>query len=433
MARKIAVYIIDEDFQAVDALASILRQTPDITVIGKAASGRAALDNIGDLLPDVAVVSLDLRDVDSLALVRGLTSTLRTRVLVASARADRALIDRALQSGASDFLSKPFLPTEAMEAIRSVAPARDEEGAATAVTPPPPAAAEATAQPAVSPPPRGRVVTFYGAKGGVGKTTLAVNAAIAIGQLTRERVALVDLDLEFGSVAAMLGCRPPASIIDLVRARGDLRPELAERVLLAVNGTTVRLLAAPPTPELAAEVEGGVHPGQGNAIANILTALRQWFDWVVIDTASNFRDTNLTALDLSDVIYVVTTPDIPALQNTGKCLDVLLDQLGYERERVKLILNHADAAVGLTPQDVTGGLDYPISRTIPRDHQTAIWAANCGRPFVLDSPRQPISEAIAALARALVNPEADEAKPPERRRGLFGAFGGGSRRREGIR
>lgn len=430
MARKIAVYIIDEDLQAIDALASILRQTPDITVIGKAVSGRAALDNIGELLPDVAVVSLDLRDVDSLALVRGLTSTLRTRVLAASARADRALIDRALASGASDFLSKPFLPTEAMEAIRSVAPARDEEGTAPVAAPPP--ATEAATQPAPAPP-SGRIVTFYGAKGGVGKTTLAVNAAIALSQLVRERVALVDLDLEFGSAAAMLGCRPPASIVDLVRARGDLRPELLERVLLPISGTTVRLLAAPPTPELAAEVEGGVHPGQGNVIANILLALRQWFDWVIVDTGSNFRDPVLTALDLSDVIYLVTTPDIPALQNAGKCLDVLLDQLGYGRERVKLVLNHADAAVGLTPQDVTGGLDYPISRTIPRDHQTAAWAANCGRPFVLDSPRQPISEAVAALARALVKPEAEEARPPERRRGLLGALGGGPRRREGSR
>ncbi|MGE5559828.1 MAG: response regulator [Chloroflexota bacterium] len=416
MAQKTTVYIVDEDLQAIDALASLLRQTPDLTVIGKAVLGRAAMDNIGELLPDVAVISLDLRDVDSLELIRGIASSMRTRILVTSARADRELIDRAGESGAIDFLSKPFLPSEAVEAIRSVAVPPGSNGNPVAAAEPAAARQSAPLPPAA----RGQVVTVFGTKGGVGKSTVAINTAVAISLMTRDKVVLVDLDLEFGSAAAMLGCKSLATIIDLIRARADLRPDVVERVLLNVNGTTMRLLASPPTPDLAAEVEGEIHPGQGNAITAIITALRQRFDWIVIDTASNFRDVNLTAFDMSDLIYVLTTPDIPTLQNTGKCLDVLLDQLGYDRAKVKLVLNHADAAVGLTPQDVTGGLEYPISHNIPRDNQTAAWAANCGRPFVLDSPKLPISEAIIGIARSLVNPQAEDGRPQEKRRRLFG-------------
>jgi pilus assembly protein CpaE len=357
-------------------------------------------------------VSLDLTDTDSVTVVRELMSRLRIRVLVTSARADRVLIDQAIDAGALDFLSKPFLPTEAIEALRGLAPQPAAEGGG--------AAFPATA-PFVPPPPvaRGKVVTVFGTKGGVGKSTVAINTAAAIGLMTRDRVVLLDLDLEFGSAAAMLGCKPLTTVIDLIRARSELRPELVERVLLSVHGTTMRLLASPPTPDLAAEVEGEIHPGQGSTLKDIIDALRQRFDWVLIDTASNFREVNLTAFDLSDFIYVVTMPDIPTLQNTGKCLDILIDQLAYDRSKVRLVLNHCDAAVGLTPQDVTGGLEYPISYNIPRDNQTAAWAANCGRPFVIDNPKLPISEAIIGLARGLVNPPNEGNKSPEKRRGLF--------------
>lgn len=422
MARKTTVYIIDEDVQAIDALASLVRQVPDMTVIGKAVSGRAALDNIGLLLPDVAVLSIDLHDVDSFAFVRQLSDSLHIRVLVTSARADRASIDRALECGATDFLSKPFLPTEAIEAIRNVALAAtggDGVGGQADATTSVGAAIAASAAPAQAAP-HGRVVTVFGTKGGVGKTTVAINTAAAISLMTREKVVLIDLDLEFGSAAAMLGCKPLATIIDLVRAHSELKPELIDRALLSVHGTSMRLLASPPTPDLAAEVEGATQPGQGGILTAIINALRQRFDWIVIDTASNFRDSNLTAFDLSDLIYVVTTPDIPTLLNTGKCLDVLIDQLGHERTNVRLVLNHCDAAVGLTPQDVTGGLEYPISHSVPRDNQTAAWAANCGRPFVLDNPKLPIAEAIIGLARSLINPDTGAGRHQEKRRSLFG-------------
>jgi pilus assembly protein CpaE len=264
----------------------------------------------------------------------------------------------------------------------------------------------------------GHVITVFGAKGGVGKSTLTVNLASALARLDPGQVVIVDLDLEFGAVAAMLSCRPLATIVDLVRAPA-LSSELVDRALLPVSSAGVSILAAPPTPDLATEVEVAALPGAPNGVKGIISALRQRFGWVIIDTAASFRDVNLTAFDAAEIIYLVTTPDIPTLHNTAKCIDVMVSQLGYDRSKVKVVLNHADSAVGLTVQDVAAGLDYQISYQLPRDAQTVGWAANCGRPFVIDRPRTPLAEAVAAIARELVGPT-DMPPKQERRHGLFG-------------
>jgi pilus assembly protein CpaE len=441
MPRDIRVYLIDEEAQALTALADIIGQVPGLVVVGQATGGRPALDNVAAMAPDVVVVSLDLRDVDSLALVRGLSGMLSARIIVTSSRAEPRLVELAKHCGALDFVSKPFHAGEAVEAIRNasatvaddaqtaeagdtssseadvsqgaVAEDRDALGHEAAT-----AGVSAHQPDSETEESSGHVITVFGAKGGVGKSTLTVNLASALARLSPGQVVIVDLDLEFGAVAAMLSCRPLATIVDLVRAPA-LSPELVDRALLNVSGAGVSILAAPPTPDLATEVEVSALPGVPNGVKGIIKALRQRFEWVIIDTAANFRDVNLTAFDAAEIIYLVTTPDIPTLHNTAKCIDVMVTQLGYDRTKVKVVLNHADSAVGLTVQDVAAGLDYPISYQFPRDAQTVGWAANCGRPFVIDRPRTPLAEAVTAMARELVGPT-DAPQKPERRHGLFG-------------
>lgn len=392
--RKITLFIVDSDLEAIDALASAARQTPDLTVVGKATSGQTALSAIRELRPDVAVVSLDLPDSDTMVLINDLSGALGVNVLATSATVNRERIEHAREAGARDFLASPFLPREVAEAIRGVVPM--------------PAAAGAAATPVAPPPARGKVVTVFGTKGGVGKTTVAVNLAAALNTLTHGRVVLVDLDLEFGSAAAMLGTKPLATIVDLWRSRNDLTQETAERSLLSVTGNGLRLLASPPTPDLAAELESQVRPGQGNGLTEILKFLARSHDWVVVDTSSSFREVNLTALDLSDQICVITAPDIPTLRNTGKCLDILLDQLAFDPTKIRLVLNHSDASVGLTNLDVSSSLGTAISNRIPHDNSTAAWAANCGQPFVIHRPATPIAKAVSAIAKTIIDSTAGD-------------------------
>jgi len=335
------------------------------------------------------------------AVISQVTRDPATGVIILGEEMDPEMLRGSMQAGARDYVLVRTEGQRLGEAIRRVA--------AAAV---PPQAAQRTA---VSGP--GKVITVFSTKGGVGKTTIASNLATAVAMNSGKDVALVDLDLEFGGVSSMFGAHAPASILDLCRLDTTVDPALVDKVMVpaklaAMPGARqrritspmgdVKILAAPQSPDLAAEVDGDARRRPGyNYVAEILEAIVETTPYVIIDTGSSFRDTNLTALDRSDMILLVTTPDILALQNTGKCLEILLHRLEYSPDKIVLLMNQADTAMGVSLQEISRGLDFPVSHRLPRDARTVIWAANCGQPFVLTTPKSKVAEGIVALARQI--------------------------------
>lgn len=239
-----------------------------------------------------------------------------------------------------------------------------------------------------APGPRGRIVTVFSAKGGCGKTTLATNLAATLADRGRRQVCLVDLDLAFGDVAIALQLFPAHTIADAVP-------------LADVDFTAVQALLTPHSPGLTTLV-APVEPGSAESIpatlvAHILELLRAHFDYVVVDTPPAFDDQVLAAFDLSDVIALMATLDIPALKNLKLTLETMA-LLNYPRERWRVVLNRADSKVGLAISEVEKTLRAPISAQIPssRDVPASI---NRGVPISLDDPRHPVSLAILDFAQ----------------------------------
>lgn len=416
-----------------------------------------------DVRPDVLLYDLDEPDLGGWDGLDRIRRAWRGPVVVRSSRASDADLDDAIRRGVVEYLMKPLAPEELVaavrlatqtpvrevadplevaargEAVRDETPerppasrgARPAGPAATPAPGPDPGAgrkaarstwrAETTPPQAPDGPPekRGLLVTLFSTKGGVGKTTLAANLGVALFEQTRRVPALVDLDLEFGCLAAFFGLRASASIADLCRLDASLAGEVAEKVMLAGQPPGLRVLAAPPTPELAAEVEGDgkAHPDR-NYVEEVLTGLVHRYDLVIVDAGANFREAALTALDLSDLVLLVSTGDIPSLQNTGKCLDVLLKRLDYPAEKLRLVLNRSDRLVGLSEEDIRQGLSFPVYHKLPTDEPTAVWAANYGRPFMLDRPGSKLGRAVAELSgRLAVELEARLTPRPSRAAG----------------
>ncbi|MDP2858236.1 MAG: AAA family ATPase [Bacillota bacterium] len=408
--ERTRVLIATRDPSRFEKMIPTIVATGRFTVVGIASNAETALDECKRLNPHVLIAGTDFQSPDVWHLVRKAQALHNVAVVLVGGSQDTAFLRRAMQSGAKDFL---FEPLKAEEVIASLDQVRDSGGLANGAEP-------------LEAKPQGKIITIFGTKGGVGKSFIAANVASSAQIQSKKRCVIVDLDLEFGCLAALFGLRPRASIVDLCRTEGQIEPETVEKVLMqAQPSLDLRVLVSPPTPDLAAEVEGEGRRVKGRSyVTDILSCLKQSYDYIFVDTASSFRETNIAALDMSDVILVVTAPDIPTLQNTGKCLDILLEAFKYPQEKVLVALNRADGGAGLTTEDIARGLQYSIKYELPSDGRNVTWSANCGRPLIVERPKTPVAEAVNAMASGLiwqVTNERAKDKPARshRRRGVL--------------
>jgi pilus assembly protein CpaE len=240
--------------------------------------------------------------------------------------------------------------------------------------------------------PKGKIISVYSPKGGTGCTTLAVNLALTLHN-EDTRVALVDGNLQFGDVAVFMNEQGKNTIIDLAPRAEELDPEIVEEVMLKHGASGIHILAAPSRPEYAEKVSSG-------QFTRVLEYLSQIYAYVVVDTASLLTDVTLAAIDVSDVIVLVTTQDIPAIKNCRLFLD-LLQTLGIQRERILFAMNRYDKRITITPERVAENLKQEVSAVIPLDEATVMKAVNRGIPFVLESKNQPASRGIFSLAESV--------------------------------
>jgi len=250
---------------------------------------------------------------------------------------------------------------------------------------------------------QGRVVTVFSPKGGVGKTTVAVNLALALTDKGARSVCLVDLDLGFGDVAITMQLFPTHSIEQAVGSENTIDLTMLEG-LLTRHQDSLMLLAAPSHPEVRERVTPVL-------VSKILRTLREGFDYVVVDTAPSFDDQTLTALDETDECVIVATLDVPTLKNVKVALETF-EVLDIARGHRHLLLNRADDAVGISTDKVEAILGMEISAHVASSIEIAA-ATNAGTPIIAAKPQHQSSAAIVELASKVVGEEvALMAAPP---------------------
>jgi pilus assembly protein CpaE len=409
MSDHIRVLIVDDIPETRDHLTKLLGFEKDIEVVGAAASGAEALQMAASLLPDVVLMDINMPDMDGITATELLSAQVPTTAIVMmSVQGEADYLRRSMLAGAREFLVKPFSSDELNASIRQVH-AREREkrvryGA--------PAAVEARASAAREP---GRVVAVFSPKGGVGRTTIAVNVAVAAASEPGSRVALVDGSFQFGDVGVLLNLNPKnKSIADLVpelEAGGE--PESLDTFLMT-HSSGLKVLLAPPSPELAETVTP-------SAAKRVLEVLRGRYDIVVVDCASSFSDATLAILDIADTILTVLTLEITSIKNLRLFLEVS-DQLGYAADKVQLVLNRADSALGIRVADVEHSIGRKVDHTVVSDGRSVVYALNRGVPFFLSNREAQVSQDILRLARSLTGePEKarDGARKQAPRKSLF--------------
>lgn len=250
--------------------------------------------------------------------------------------------------------------------------------------------------------PSGKLITVFSPKGGVGKTTLAVNLGIALAAKDQKRVCLVDLDLGFGDIAITLQLFPARTIADAVPMEYDLDFAALEP-LLTPHRNGISALVAPVQPD----AKDSIPP---SLVSKILQILKQHFDYVIVDTSPAFDEHVLQAFDETEDLLLVATLDVPTLKNV-KIAAETLDLLNFPKARRRLVLNRADDKVGLAPEKVESTLDMKIQASIPTSPEVAN-ATNSGEPIVSSNPKHPVSQAVMQLADLLVGSSAAAAPTP---------------------
>jgi pilus assembly protein CpaE len=349
--------VISPDTKLHDELRAALHALGDRAPVPHfVAESRAGCEAARSRQPEVVLVEMG-RDLAALkALAAEIHAGAPRALLVAAMRpeltagdSEGAVLIEVLRCGVKDFLRRPVSTTE-LDLL--LARAQDQG--------PPQAARQAA------------VVSFVSNKGGVGKSTLAVNSAVVLARRNPGRVLLIDASLQLGVAASMLDLRPAATLTDAVRERTRLDESFLRR-LATPHESGLHLLAAPHSAIDAAEVDD-------ESISHVITLARRSYDFVIVDTFPLLDRVVVAILDLSERTYLVMENVVPTLLGAAKLVE-LLGGLGFPAERQRIVLNrYAVVSGGLAPLDVANRLGRPVDFVLPYDKRVVV-AANIGRPY----------------------------------------------------
>jgi len=405
----IRILIVDDIPSTRDNLQKLLGFEDDIEVCGSAGDGKEAIDQAHKLRPDIILMDVNMPSMDGIQATEQLAQELPTSpVIIMSVQGERDYLRRAMQAGAREFLIKPFSHDELVAAVRRVYQLEQKK----TVAAPPQAAATA---PVHAGPALGEVYLVISGKGGVGKTIVASNLAVSLANETNARVALVDLDLQFGDVGVMFNVDHPRTITDLVDTVDAADAESINTVL-ADGPSGVKILLSPLSPELADLVTT-------DHVRTVMRELRKMFDYIVVDGSSHLAESTLEVIEMASKIVLVTSLTIPSIKTAKLSLKVL-DSLDVEAEDILLVVNRVDSHGDFNREAIESNLRTKVAVQLPHDPQAVGVSVTRGVPFVQLQPEAEISRSMRELVgqlapAAALNGESTEESGRKKKR-LFG-------------
>lgn len=382
MAEKIRILIVDDDEQVRDGLARLLEIEDEgrMEVVGFAEDGREAVNQAIQLHPDVVLMDINMPIMNGIEATSQITQVAPDiGVIMLTVQDDPIYIAQALRARAVDYMTKPVSSSELSDSIY-----RYMAGRQPYVAPPPPPPAPVT----------GHVVGVLGFKGGVGKTTLAVNLAVGLAK-AKKKVVLVDSDILFGDVSISLNTRAQRSIVHLARVAADadqIEPDAMEAALVP-HESGLKLLLSPTNLDDIEILSAGV-------VTNLLNFLKQQFEYVIVDTSCHLDEVLAATVRTSDRLIVVTQPSMSSLKDTR----LMFHELdGMEAmHKVIVALNQVERTNQITPEQIANHLKVSIPIQIPND-PTALNALNSGVALItLDPKRSPGIKPLVDMVKVVM-------------------------------
>ncbi len=391
--ERIKVVIADDIKETRENIKKLLSFEKNIEVIGEAENGEEAVFIVKESRPDIVLMDINMPIKDGIKATEEISIQIPdTAVIMVSVQGEQEYLKKAMSAGARDFIVKPFSEEDLVQTIMKIYSIEQKRK-------------EGISAPKKKEEIISKVISVFSTKGGVGKTTIASNLAVSIARLTRKKVALVDLDLQFGDVAIMLNVSLRSTISDLIKEINQVDSSSIEDYMVT-HFSGIKVLPAPVKPEYAEYIT----PAH---VTKIINSLRGRFHYIVVDTSNIFNETVLSALDLSDKILCISTLDLPTIKNIKSGLDIM-ESLHYSNNKINIVLNKASEQFGIKYKDFEDTLKYPIWSYIPEDSQTVISSANKGFPFVITRAETKVAKSIMAMSKELTEEKKEEVQVKEK-------------------
>ena len=376
----IRVLVTDDIANTREDIKRLLYFEEDMEVVGEAGDGHEAVALAIDLKPDVILMDINMPGLDGIGATEEISMKVpECSIIIVSIQGEQEYLRKAMTAGAREYMVKPLTSAELADTIRKVHETQKRRNVQHMGLPTQETVRERPVK-------KGKVVSFFCTKGGVGKTTLACNLAVALARETEKKVALMDLDLSSGDVSVMMNVAAKGSIADLAQDENGLDLSLIESYMVP-HLTGVQILAAPSSPEQAELVDP-------EHVERILKILRNHYDYILVDTAPSYSDINLNVLDASDVITLVLNQDLTTLKHVKSAKEIFAT-LKYAN-RTRIVLNQ-QSREGIKVKDLETALDGRLTAMIPEDQRVVRTAINKGMPFVIGHGSSQVAASITQL------------------------------------
>jgi pilus assembly protein CpaE len=387
--NELKTLVAVEDGVDSKAVEAALPTGDGIQIVGVVAGLEESWEVIQETPCDLLVIACDGNSDRALFLIDGAVKQSPERpVVVLYSGSPNGFVRRVFEAGADDIVGIPQDADNVRFTIEKAMARRIGGGSATGL--------------ATSP-----MICVLGPKGGTGKTLTTCNLGVSLATMGH-RVAVVDLDLQFGDVALALGLAPDRTVYDLVKSGGTLDAEKLDGYMMT-HSSGLRVLAAPTRPDHAATVTVPF-------LRDVYAVLRSSLDYVLVDTPPGFTPEVIASIDSSSAVCMVGMLDSLSLKNTKLGLETL-ELMGYSADRVKIVLNRADSRVGITTEDVTAILGRQPDALVPSDRDVAR-TVNDGIPLVVSKPRSDAAAAFRGLATSYTTTSNGAQKKRSRRLAL---------------
>lgn len=370
---KISTVIISDEFSTKEVLKLFVSEFDNLETIDN-------FNNYSDIFNILAsskgksllIVDLSTNKIKNLDFILQVTKECKNcKVLALSDNPSVELIIEVMRAGAKEFVPVPIIKNEFFEAIKKLVTEMNEPVKKN----------------------KCKIISVFSNKGGIGKTSLATNLALELAKITKENIALIDLNFQMGDITTFLDLKPSFNISYMLENLDKINETFLLSTLERYKSTSLYVLADPPYFKQADNI-------QPRQITRLFDTLKETFSYIIVDAEASFDGKNIAALDNSDLIMLVTVANLPALRNTQRCLE-LFEKLGYDKEKIKIVVNRYMENDEIKEGDIEKVLSKDIYWKIPNNYFAIMSAINKGIPVSDVNDTTNVSQSYKKLAQQI--------------------------------